>query len=64
MWLVLQTLKGGRVSPLAGHGLERFTDAQLIAKSVNRASSLLSAEPRSHPVGKFSVFTPRNAEIT
>jgi hypothetical protein len=64
MWLVLQTLKGGGVSPLAGHGLEKFTDARLIATSVNRARSLLSAELRSHPVGEFGVFTQRNVEIT
>jgi AraC family transcriptional regulator len=64
MWIVLQTLKGGGVSPSEGHGLERFTDARLMATSVNRAWSPLSAVLRSHPVGEFGVFTPQNAEIT
>jgi AraC family transcriptional regulator len=47
-----------------GHGLEKFTDARLIATSANRPWSRLSAELRSHSVGEIGAFTPQNAEIT
>jgi AraC family transcriptional regulator len=64
MWLILQTLKDSGDSPMEGHGLEKFTDARLIATSAKRPWSLLSAELRSHPVGEIGAFTPQNAEIT
>jgi AraC family transcriptional regulator len=51
-------------SAMEGHGLEKFTDARLIATSANRPWSLISAELRSHPVGEIGAFTPQNAEIT
>jgi AraC family transcriptional regulator len=47
-----------------GHGLEKFTDARLIATSASRPWSLVSAELRSHPIGEIGAFTPQNAEIT
>jgi AraC family transcriptional regulator len=47
-----------------GHGLEKFTDASLIATSAYRPWSLISAELRSHKVGEIGAFTPQNAEIT
>ncbi len=47
-----------------GHGLEKFTDASLIATSAHRPWSLISAELRSHKVGEIGAFTPQNAEIT
>jgi AraC family transcriptional regulator len=50
--------------PMEGHGLEKFTDARLIATSAKRPWSLLSAEIRSHEVGEIGAFTPQNAEIT
>ena len=49
---------------MEGHGLEKFTDASLIATSANRAWSMISAELRSHPIGEIGAFTPQNAEIT
>ncbi len=49
---------------MQGHGLEKFSDAALIATSANRSWSLISAELRSHQVGEIGAFTPQNAEIT
>jgi AraC family transcriptional regulator len=47
-----------------GHGIEKYRDTDLIATSVTRSWSLLSAEIRSHEAGEIGAFAPQNGSIT
>lgn len=49
---------------MQGHGEEKFKDAGLLATSVHRPWSTISAELRSHVAGEIGSFVPQNAEIT
>ncbi|MCQ1574644.1 AraC family transcriptional regulator [Neorhizobium galegae] len=49
---------------MQGHGTEKFKDASLIATSVDRPWTGMSAELRSHGAGEIGAFVPQNAEIT